>query len=129
MHPPHLVFRLGERRLDLIERLEAFRQLLAQPLGVQFQQHVHDVRVVGRQHPSDLLRRHLTTFEHSRPIRTSELIDHRSRSFGVSNMPSPAANSRIPTGVPITVSISIPPVMNRTVPMTNAPNDGSSGPT
>src|SRR5262245_55665775 len=54
---------------------------------------------------------------------------HRSRSFGVSIHPRPIANSKIPSGAPITVNSSRPPVTNRIEPNTTPLRLGSSGPT
>src|SRR5439155_23152469 len=112
---------LGQPRLELAERLPALGELLLQPLPMQLQDHVHDRRIVGGQDPADLVGRHLTRPEYVLSV-------HR-RSFGVVNRPTPSGSSTIPSGVPITVSSSMPPVANRIVPSAIEPRLGNSGPT
>src|SRR6476620_7532382 len=96
---------------------------------MQLQDHVDDRRIVGGKDPPDLVLRHLTPPEylgrgcpHIRP-------DHRSRSFGVVSSPTPTGSITIPSGVPMIVSSSIPPVANRIVPSAIRPKLGNSGPT
>src|SRR5947208_2937418 len=95
---------------------------------MQLQDHVDDRRIVGGQDPSDLVLRHLTPTEHLGSARTQIRPDHRPRSFGVVNRPTPTGSITIPSGVPMIVSRSIPPVANRIVPNAIRPKLGNSGP-
>jgi hypothetical protein len=94
---------------------------------MELEQPPGEKRIVRREDGADLLRRHPLPLK---DLERRRLDDHRSlRSFGVSIHPSPAAKSRIPRGAPITVSMSIPPVMNRIEPNTTPLRLGRSGPT
>jgi hypothetical protein len=98
-----------------------------EPLTVEFQVPSDDLRIVGRDDGQDLVERHPLETQRRGDPQGREL--HPDRSFGVSINPSPAANSGIPSGIPMTVKISSPPVMNRTEPSTIPLRLGNSGPT
>src|SRR5439155_10152201 len=96
---------------------------------MQLQDHMDDRRIAGGQHPADLVLRHLTPPEHLGRVCPHIRPDHRSRSFGVVSSPTPTGSITIPSGVPMIVSSSIPPVANRNVPSAIRPRLGNSGPT
>src|SRR5688500_4526741 len=118
---------VGEGPLDPSDQPPLLLEPLLQPLPMQLEEPPHEERIVRCEDGADLLRVH--PLRPQDPPRRRRGDRHLLRSFGVSIHPSPAAKSRSPNGAPITVMMSIMPVMNRIEPNTTPLRLGRSGPT
>ena len=115
-----------DRALDPIDRVAFVGEPLLQPLPMQLEEAPGDRRIAApgrRGSPPE------ASLPPEDPPRARPAHSRRSVALGVSIQPSPIANSRMPAGAPITVSISMPPVTNRIEPNTMPLRLGNSGPT
>src|SRR5919201_2491164 len=115
-----------QRALDRPDQLPLFLDPPPQSFPMELEDPADHPWIVGGEDRPDLLRRHAL----SPQDRSRGFGRHRSRrGFGVVIHPRPAANRRIPAGIPITVNSNIAPVTNMIPPNTTPLRLGRSGPT